>query len=79
MTGVLLVFAGVIALIFGFFVSSAITDSIRELAQAAEQIAQGKLDTRLNVRGNDELAEFGAHLQLDGEQPSGSGRAEAPA
>ncbi len=58
-TGVLLIFAGSIALIFGFFVSSAITEGIRELARAAEQIARGKLETRLDVRGNDELAEFG--------------------
>lgn len=57
-TGALLVFAGVIALIFGFFVSSALTESIREMAKAAEQIAGGKLDTRLRVEGNDELAEF---------------------
>jgi signal transduction histidine kinase len=57
-TGVLLVFAGTIALIFGFFVSSALTDSIREMAGAAEQIAQGKLETRLDVHGNDELADF---------------------
>ena len=57
-TGLLLIFAGVIALIFGFFVSSAITESIREMAKAAEQVAQGKLDTRLEVHGNDELAEF---------------------
>ncbi|MCC6802699.1 MAG: HAMP domain-containing protein [Anaerolineae bacterium] len=57
-TGALLVFAGVIALIFGFFVSSALTESIREMAKAAEQIAQGKLETRLRVEGNDELAEF---------------------
>lgn len=57
-TGVLLVFAGIIALVFGYFVSSAITDSIREMAGAAEQIAQGKLETRLDVQGNDELADF---------------------
>ncbi len=57
-TGVLLIFAGGIALIFGFFVSSAITDSIREMASAVEQVAHGKLDTRLEVQGNDELAEF---------------------
>ncbi|MEO8396197.1 MAG: histidine kinase dimerization/phospho-acceptor domain-containing protein, partial [Chloroflexota bacterium] len=57
-TGLLLIFAGAIALVFGFFVSSAITESIREMAAAAEQVAQGKLDTRLEVRGNDELAEF---------------------
>lgn len=57
-TGALLVFAGVIALVFGFFVSSAITESIREMAKAAEKVAQGKLDTRLAVHGNDELADF---------------------
>ncbi len=58
-TALLLVFAGGIALIFGFFVFSAVTESIRELARAAEQIAQGKLETRLAVHGNDELADFG--------------------
>lgn len=57
-TGVLLLFAGAIAMIFGFLVSSAITDSIREMGRAAEQVAQGKLDTRLSVQGNDELADF---------------------
>jgi signal transduction histidine kinase len=57
-TGALLVFAGVIALVFGFFVSSAITDSIREMARAAEEVAQGKLETRLEVQGNDELTDF---------------------
>ncbi len=57
-TGLLLIFAGAIALVFGFFVSSAITESIREMGKAAEQVAQGKLETRLEVRGNDELAEF---------------------
>ncbi len=54
----LLVFAGVVALVFGYFVSRAITDSISDLARGAEQLAQGKLDTRLQVYGNDELAEF---------------------
>src|SRR5579871_308976 len=57
-TGVLLIFAGGIALIFGFFVSSAITDTIREMAGAVEEVAHGKLETRLVVQGNDELAEF---------------------
>ncbi len=57
-TAALLLFAGLIAIIFGLFVSSAITDAIRELARAAEQIAQGDLTTRLSVTGNDELAEF---------------------
>jgi signal transduction histidine kinase len=57
-TVALLLFAGTIAMIFGFLVSSAITDSIREMGKAAEKVAQGKLDTRLSVQGNDELADF---------------------
>lgn len=57
-TGVLFLFAGLIALIFGLFVSRSITDSIRELMMAAESLARGKLDTRLHIDGNDELAEF---------------------
>jgi signal transduction histidine kinase len=57
-TAALLLFAGLIAIIFGLFVSSAITDAIRELARAAEQIAKGDLTTRLSITGNDELAEF---------------------
>lgn len=56
--GILLVVAGAVALIFGFFISRAITDGIRELAVAAEQLANGDLDVRLDVQGNDELAQF---------------------
>jgi signal transduction histidine kinase len=57
-TAALLVFVGLIAIIFGLIVSSAITDGIRELARAAEEIAKGDLTTRLSITGNDELAEF---------------------
>lgn len=57
-TVALLLFAGAIAMIFGVLVSGAITDSIREMGVAAEKVAQGKLDTRLAVQGNDELADF---------------------
>jgi signal transduction histidine kinase len=57
-TAALLLFAGLIAIIFGWSVSSAITDGIRELVRAAEQIASGDLTTRLSITGNDELAEF---------------------
>ncbi|NDJ62894.1 MAG: HAMP domain-containing histidine kinase [Chloroflexi bacterium] len=57
-TTALLIFAALNAIAFGFFVSSAITDSIHELARAAERVAQGDLETRLKVDGNDELAEF---------------------
>ncbi|MBK8026225.1 MAG: HAMP domain-containing protein [Chloroflexi bacterium] len=57
-TGVLLIFAALIAVGFGFFVSRAITEAIGELGKAAERVAQGRLDTRLPVEGRDELAQF---------------------
>lgn len=56
LTTALLLFAGLTSIAFGFFVSTTITDGIRELAQAARQLAQGDLSVRLDVRGNDELA-----------------------
>ncbi|MBI5957929.1 MAG: HAMP domain-containing histidine kinase [Chloroflexi bacterium] len=56
LTMALLVFAGMTALIFGLFVANTITDRIQALSQAAEQLAQGKLDIRLDAVGSDELA-----------------------
>ncbi len=53
-----LVLAGATAITFGFFVSISMTDRIRDLAKAAENLAHGDLTTRLHVEGNDELAEL---------------------
>lgn len=54
----LLVFAGLTAIIFGIYIAGTITSRIMHLSDAAQHIAKGKLDTRLIVSGNDELAEF---------------------
>lgn len=54
----LLIFAGVIALSFGLYVASVIINRIRDLSRAAESLAQGKLETRLEVHGKDELTQF---------------------
>ncbi len=56
---VLLVFSGGIAVVLGYFLSSAITGRIRALQQAAEQIQAGQLEVSVPVRGNDELAALG--------------------
>jgi signal transduction histidine kinase len=56
---VLLIFAGGIAMVLGYFLSSALTDRIRLLEQAARRIADGNLDVRLPVQGRDELADLG--------------------
>lgn len=58
LTVALLIFAGLTAFVFGLFIASTITDRISELAHAAEQLAAGRLDTRLSVGGSDELAKL---------------------
>ena len=55
---ILLVFASGIASIAGFFLSTALTDRIDLLNLATDQIALGKLDTRVEVSGKDEMADL---------------------
>jgi signal transduction histidine kinase len=56
---VLLLFAGGIATVLGFFLSSTITDRLRLLDEAVHSIANGRLDTRVQVNGQDEIARLG--------------------
>jgi signal transduction histidine kinase len=58
LAGILLLFAGGIALSFGYFLSASITESIHQVVAGAEAIADGDLSTRVAVSGNDELAEL---------------------
>jgi signal transduction histidine kinase len=53
---VLLLFASGIAMVLGYFLSSALTGRIHQLERAARQIQQGRLDTIVPVHGRDELA-----------------------
>lgn len=53
---VLLVFAGGMAMVLGYFLSSTVTERIHLLKGAAEQLAQGDLRTRVPVNGRDEVA-----------------------
>ena len=55
---VLLLFAGGIAMSLGYFLSSALTDNIVALNQAAQQIARGNLQVRVPVIGRNEMAEL---------------------
>lgn len=52
---VLLVFAGGIAMILGYYFSSTVTERILSLKNAAEKIARGNLKTRVPITGRDEL------------------------
>lgn len=53
---VLLIFAGGMAAVLGTFLSSRVTDRIRRLQSAAQQIEGGDLGARAAVGGRDELA-----------------------
>jgi signal transduction histidine kinase len=53
---VLLVFAGGMAMVLGYFLSTTITDRIHAVKGVAEQLAKGDLQTRVQVSGNDEVA-----------------------
>ena len=53
---VLLLFAGGIAVSLGYFLSAELTQRMESLNRAASEIAAGKLDTRVRVTGNDEVA-----------------------
>lgn len=53
---ILLIFASGIAMALGLFLSSALTDRIRLLDRAAQAIAHGDLDVRIEPQGRDEMA-----------------------
>lgn len=57
---VLLVFAGGIAMVLGYFLSTTVTERIQLLKSAAEKLAQGDLQTRVPVQGRDEVAGLAA-------------------
>lgn len=53
-----LVFGGLTALSFGYFIARAMTDRLAQLSEGAQRLARGELYTRLAVFGNDEIAEL---------------------
>jgi signal transduction histidine kinase len=53
---VLLLFAGGIGVSLGYFLSVSLTDRIASLNQAAKEIARGRLNARVQVTGQDEIA-----------------------
>jgi signal transduction histidine kinase len=59
LSGLLLLFAAIIALTFGLFVSASVTDGLRQLASTAQQVAEGDLSARVEVSGKDEVAQVG--------------------
>jgi signal transduction histidine kinase len=60
LAGVLLVFAGGIAMSLGYFVAAALTDRISAVCRGAEAIAGGDLAARVAVVGKDEVSHLAA-------------------
>lgn len=52
-----------VSLLIGGLWGRRIVKPLKKLAQAAQQIAQGRYDTRVEVSGNDELAQLGNSFQ----------------
>jgi len=65
---VLLIFAGGIAMILGYFFTSAVTERILSLKRAAEELANGDLQTRVLVNGRDELSALSVTFNQMAEQ-----------
>jgi signal transduction histidine kinase len=65
---VLLVFAGGIAMILGYFLSSTVTERINQLKGAAQKLAEGELQTRVPVSGRDEVSALAATFNQMAEQ-----------
>jgi signal transduction histidine kinase len=60
LTTALLVFGSLIAIGFGVFITSQVTSRLRSLSDAAEVLAKGDFETRLDMQGSDEIAKLAA-------------------
>lgn len=68
LSGVLLVFAGGIAMSLGYFVAAALTDRLDAVCRGAEALAQGDLQTRVPVQGKDEISHLARTFNAMAEQ-----------
>lgn len=75
LSGVLLLFAAIIATTYGLFVAASVTEGLRQMADAAAALAAGDLTARVPVAGRDEVArlsesfnEMAGHLQETAER-----------
>ncbi len=64
LAGVLLLFAGGIAMSLGYFVAVAVTDRIAAVCRGAEAVAEGDLTARVPVVGQDEVSHLARTFNL---------------
>lgn len=55
---ILLVYACGIAIVIGYFFTSALTDRINKVENAAQSLSRGDLETRISITGQDEIAQL---------------------
>lgn len=77
LSGVLLLFAAIIATTFGIFVAASVADGLNQLALSAHEIAGGNLDSRVRIRGRDEVAQVGRSFNEMAEQLQKAARERA--
>lgn len=65
---VLLIFAGGMAMVLGYFLSTTVTDRIHELQDAAEKLSKGDLKTRVPSQGRDEVSRLADSFNQMAEQ-----------
>ncbi len=58
LTTALLIFGGLTALVFGWFIASTIASRIARVAYAIERLAQGDLSSHIKVTGHDEISQL---------------------
>lgn len=68
LAAILLAFATSIALVFGFFLSSGLTNRIEKVKSAANRIAEGDLTTRAVIDGSDEISSLATSFNHMAEQ-----------
>ena len=66
--GVLLLFAAIIAITFGVFVSSSVTADLRQISGTSQRLAEGDLTARVPVSGRNEVAQVGVAFNQMAEQ-----------
>jgi signal transduction histidine kinase len=57
-TSVISLVCGILALLLGYLISRSISKPIKQLQQAVVNLAEGKLDTRVNICSQDEIGEL---------------------
>lgn len=73
---VLLVFAGIISVSFGYFLSSAVTRALRQVAEGAEHLSGGDFSARVPEEGRDEISLLARSFNEMAEQLEQAQRAE---